>query len=825
MSARRPSFLISLSGMSSVRRRTRAVGVALASVVLATLAACGQPQAPLPAIVVVVDPTIEPSAPAMPGFEDGEPRPLAAVATEDGLVADFVANEVWLSTADTAELDAFLARWNGTVLSTFDPADYTLTGMNPQYLVRIDTAAVADPAATLAADLRTLDPHATGTHGVSSQQGLDLLGATSQEAAAGRDVGINWVGSGAGPFTDLTSLEAPTGQPIAGIAYTPDAFSWPSHAASAEQEIGVAQAWRALDLSGKLGNRVKIAVLDMGFEPDDDTPAGWIGISNVPLTSPTGTENLLWCGGGNDCPWHGQNVVSASMALADNGFGGAGSAGPIAQPILVYTLYDFFTSITALGEARIAGARIANMSYSAPVPWYLGWSVVPFEGATAAFRAMGMLIFAAAGNEGKDVDSEGCTFGVCWERTWHTPCENSGVICVGGMAGGKTTKAPNSNYGADQVDIFAPFTLWLGPDPANPGNVARAISGTSFSSPFAAGVAALIWAADPSLGAGEVESLLMNTAHDNDDSRVKRHVNALGAVQVVLGNIPPSLTLPPSGNVSVNVPVSIQATVTDFEDPFPCCTVTWSSDVDGAFPSGYQLDHTFTTLGPRTITVTVTDSDGAPTVATIVLTVVNDPPEVTIGTPATGADVFEGAGITLRGNSVDPNEDGGALPCSSMVWTSSVAGDAFPDSGCVLPATFATVGERTITLTGTDDYGVSDSASIVIDVIEAPENLPPTVYVSAPTDGSAPNVDQTLALTSVATDPEGNNPLTYQWTVALNGGTPIVIGNSASIQWKPRDTYLFNTEGAWNVEVRLNVTDSLGNVGTDYVTLRWYVIL
>jgi serine protease len=72
---------------------------------------------------------------------------------------------------------------------------------------------------------------------------------------------------------------------------------------------------------------------------------------------------------------------------------------------MVYTLYDFFTSITALGEARLRGARIANMSYGAPVPWYLGWSVLPFEAATAAFRGTGMLLFAAAGNEGRDVDA------------------------------------------------------------------------------------------------------------------------------------------------------------------------------------------------------------------------------------------------------------------------------------------------------------------------------------------------------------------------------------------------------------------------------------
>ena len=30
-------------------------------------------------------------------------------------------------------------------------------------------------------------------------------------------------------------------------------------------------------------------------------------------------------------------------------------------------------------------------------------------------------------------------FGVCWERTWYTPCENAGVICVGGLAGDSTS--------------------------------------------------------------------------------------------------------------------------------------------------------------------------------------------------------------------------------------------------------------------------------------------------------------------------------------------------------------------------------------------------
>ena len=439
----------------------RAAGTFLAA--LLALGACAAPGAPLPPVALTIDAAVAPPQGALPGFADGAPRPLAAVTGEGGVAATFVADELWLATDDPVELAAFLARWGGTLLATFEPSAYGLTGMPTQHLVRVD-AGGADRAA-LAADLRALDPTATGDHRVSSADGLDLLAAASAEARAGAGVGLNWVGTG-GQFIDRSTAEAASGTGTAGAAFGRDAFLWPSHRYGADPEIGVGEAWRALELAGKLGNRVDLAILDMGFQPGADLASDYQSFSNVPFTSAIGTENLLWCGGGVDCPWHGQMAASAAMALADDGFGGAGPGGPVARPVLVFTLYDFFTSITALGEARILGARIANMSYSAPVPWYLGWSVLPFEVATAAFRATGMLLFAAAGNEGMDVDAQGCTTLLgCWERTWVTPCENAGVICVGGMSAGGTDRASGSNYGRDQVDLFAPYTLWLGPDP------------------------------------------------------------------------------------------------------------------------------------------------------------------------------------------------------------------------------------------------------------------------------------------------------------------------------------------------------------------------
>ena len=513
------------------------------------------------------------------------------------------------------------------------------------------------------------------------------------------------------------------------------------------------------------------------------------------------------------------------MALPDNNYGSAGPAGPIADPIVVFTLYDFFTSIQALFDASILGADIANMSYGAPVPWYLAWSVLPFEAATAGIRATGTLLFAAAGNDGKDVDAEGCTFGVCWERTWYTPCENAGVICVGGLAGNSKNKAGGSNFGGEQVDIFAPYTLWLGPDPDAPSNQVQVKNGTSFSSPFAAGVAALIWAANPGLGAGEVEDILMETAHFSQDGRVNHYVNALGAVQRVLGNIPPSITLNASGDVPLNRELFLQADVFDFEDAFPCCTITWTSDVDGPLGTERSVQRTFTTLGSRTLTVSATDSAGATSTATTTLNVVNFAPVIALNSPSEGDAVFRTATTVLRGKATDRNEINDELACDNLTWTSSVASDPFPKTGCDVEAIFSSNGSRTLTLTATDALGATDAKSVNISVVDPPANLPPNVRVTSPEDRAPVRTDEALTLSGTAEDPEGSSPLTYQWTVQLFDNAPIVVGDAASVQWKPSDTFNFNGEGTYVVKVRLNVTDPQGNTGTDFITLEFVIIL
>lgn len=792
-------------------------------------AACAQPQQ-LPPPTVSEDPTIQPSVPALPGFEDGLPRPLTSIRDAKGNQADFVENELIVATDSSAALSAFLARWQGTVLKTLDPATAGLSGITKQYLVRVKV----DQADTskLSANLRVLDKDSRGALTTSSA-GHKLLSAAAQEQVGGLSIGVNWVSKG-DVFTDKATVEAPAGDSISGTAYTINAFNWPHMNSGSTQDIGVAEAWRALELAGKLSNKVKIGILDMGFQPNNDFPASWTAISNVPFKNPIGSRNLLSCSGGADCPWHGTAVAEAAAGLPDNSYGAAGPAGPVADLVLVYTSYDYFTVIGALTEARVAGAKIINMSFGAPVPAVLAWTALPLEVATRAIRLSGALLFAAAGNDGKNVEAEDC-FIVCWEETWWVPCESGGVICVGGLNWDSKNRASGSNYSSEDggdsdqdVEIFAPYTLWVGPDPDNPANRARKISGTSFSSPYAAGVAALIWAANPSLSAGQVEDILKSTAHSSPDPKVKKYVNALAAVRQVLGNIPPNVQITsPSGTVQVGLGARLEASVTDFEDAFPCCTITWTSNLEGNLGSGRTVDYNFTTLGTRTITVTAKDSGGATSTASRTINVVNTPPSVAINAPFNGQQFFRGVSYTLRGVSYDPNEAGFQLPCSGLSWTSNVAGDPSPRTGCDVTLSFPSNGARTLTLTGTDSHGGSANATVSINVIDPPANLPPVVNLTKPLNGINIGPDQVIQLEGSASDPEGG-AVTLAWDVTAGynpstgtGGSTYSVTPGAGGNWKPSDSIPYTScEVSDTLRLRLKAKDPQNNEGFDFIVIK-----
>lgn len=132
-------------------------------------------------------------------------------------------------------------------------------------------------------------------------------------------------------------------------------------------------------------------------------------------------------------------------------------------------------------------------------------------------REAGAVHFVSGGNDG---DSNGADF----------PCNEDWINCSVNLtyAGTAPQLNPTSNYGAF-VDFAAPgtriyttdragsagFCPLLGSPICDTGSADYAyMDGTSFSSPLSAGVAAMVWAMNPTLDPPAVEWVLQQTAVD-----------------------------------------------------------------------------------------------------------------------------------------------------------------------------------------------------------------------------------------------------------------------------------------------------------------------
>jgi hypothetical protein len=758
---------------------------------------------------------------------------------------DFVLGELIVGTDDQAKLDAFMARWGGSLLSSTEKVgDQTRL-----HQVKLDPSAAQ--VNQILSELQGKAPELKGSFKTSTDAAAKLLAVALFEANKnGFMVSPNFVGHLDG-IAEGSTTEAPSSPDS---LYSPNAFNWPYMNRGSPQDIGVGAAWQVLQRAGKLNNKVKIMVLDGGFVPSADFPAvrSVVGDWNTP--------SLLQCVGGA-CPWHGTMVTTAAMGQIDDSFGGAGPAAPVAELLAVPFQSDFFAlffTLERIVSATVFGnPRIINMSFGFELD--LGWDIAvkasclglcpsPSEvvGAImATVAATNKLIFASAGNSNKDVDNGSDVI----EGSTHIPCELAGVICVGGMGHNVTARDSGSNFGSktgdSTVDIYGPYWTYVGPDPDNTANVARLVPGTSFSSPFVAGVAALVWAANPSLSAGGVWEILRDTAHVGGVGTTGngRRVNAFGAVARVLGGSVPTVALSGGATSPLNREWAITALVNDpeYNPTNPCppsaCALTWSPAPTRIV--GNTAYYRFNTVGNRTVTATAQDLVGQTTSANRSVEVINSAPVVSISQPTAGSSVPQGIAIQLLGSATDLNEGPDPGPGSiACTWTSSNTADAgFPKTGCNTTATFSSTGNRTLTLSATDPQGLSATpATVLISVSAPPSNNPPTITLGSlpPTNyGSGYAWDGPIGVSASATDPEGNTPISFTWkatSLRPNSSTVyasnvVIAGPSASanLNWTPQnnpsllgDFAQFGNDcyDGQIVRLVLEATDSLGNRST-----------
>ncbi|MGM0648322.1 MAG: S8 family serine peptidase [Bacteroidota bacterium] len=126
-----------------------------------------------------------------------------------------------------------------------------------------------------------------------------------------------------------------------------------------------------------------------------------------------------------------------------------------------------------------------------------------------------VLIVLGAGNDHKNNDIKPNYP----NRFYSDNTEAGNVIVVGASTreSGENLAASFSNYGQQQVDIFAPGVDIQG---LNEGNRFRKVSGSSAAAPVVAGVAALIKAYYPDVSAVTIKEIIMETAQDYSQQQV-----------------------------------------------------------------------------------------------------------------------------------------------------------------------------------------------------------------------------------------------------------------------------------------------------------------
>jgi hypothetical protein len=194
--------------------------------------------------------------------------------------------------------------------------------------------------------------------------------------------------------------------------------------------------------------------------------------------------------------YHGTEVASVAAA-PENGYGTVGIY-PTAA-LRMYALADVTDGPTTadivrgLTAASSVGRTVINLSLAGP-----GFSEAEYEAVISAVKR-GALVVAAAGNDylrGNPRDYPGAYAHV-----------------LTAAATGKTDGPSSFSTSNNAVDVAAPGEAINIPHPTDPA-VWRAVSGTSFSSPIVAAVAAWVWTVRPDLDAAQLAEVLRESARD-----------------------------------------------------------------------------------------------------------------------------------------------------------------------------------------------------------------------------------------------------------------------------------------------------------------------
>lgn len=244
--------------------------------------------------------------------------------------------------------------------------------------------------------------------------------------------------------------------------------------------VGMNEAWGM----GPTGKSVKVGIIDCGLS----TLTGDIARSRVEA-GPNYTGSIG--DSATDIEGHGTFVAGIIGAAKDNRVGIAGVA-PECDFYIVKALSDMAQAVDDCVEA---GCQVINMSMGTPSD-----RKANLKAAVDAAAAAGVIVVASVGNEG---DSS-------TPAQYNYPAAYDSVIGVGGVDQNLNVSVfSNKN---DSVFVVAPAekvaSLSLLP------GVVSTMDGTSFSTPYVAGLAALLKQMNPDMTLAEFQEILIATSRE-----------------------------------------------------------------------------------------------------------------------------------------------------------------------------------------------------------------------------------------------------------------------------------------------------------------------
>lgn len=294
------------------------------------------------------------------------------------------------------------------------------------------------------------------------------------------------------------------------LAYTPNDPSFSQQAYL--NRIKAPEAW---DVT-RGDTTIAVAIIDTGVDWDHPDLAAniWINRFEIPNNNIDDDNNGFiddirgWDFGGltgtadnnpmEDRPDHGTHVAGLSSAVTDNGVGVA-SIGFRTKIMAVKTSQDNFRN--NLGQALIAfgfdgivyaaqnRAKVINCSWGGS-----GYSLYAQDVINFATRLGSLVVCAAGNNNSQEI---------------FYPSGYNNVLAVGSTTV-SDVKSGFSNFGT-YIDVMSPgsdiYNTWQ-------NNTYATLSGTSMSSPIAAGLAALVFARFPNLTPVQVKERIRVTSDD-----------------------------------------------------------------------------------------------------------------------------------------------------------------------------------------------------------------------------------------------------------------------------------------------------------------------